>query len=327
MDGTENVHPLSKDPRWTFCKPSAGFYSSFVLLTEKGEEQKRSVSNYGHCREAIISIVRTGFQKGGFTNFQGGDKPWEGSLTPTGRILLAHPLCSGHGETKLQITMPAGAAFDHLQFSRVADALVGIPCTLLNPNRVPGDWWITKEEEVKDGNNLHWYGSDNFFLRHPTLMAIVLGLFRQSWLLCTRGFGNEVLKGIERAEVEEAISTANPKTAFILADKLRTWISVPVAVASETPGNFPFPWYPRKSKQVSHWQRFVRLQRAIRRHGYDEVMGEDFHKGWQLLDKSPQYHTGVFSFWGGHGDQKVTPAHKRIMDLGKPLSRKTDVTE
>ncbi|MCI0528699.1 MAG: hypothetical protein L0Y56_14775 [Nitrospira sp.] len=322
-----NTHPLSKDGRWTFAKPALGFHSSFVLLTGEGEEQKKSISNAGYCREAIISNIRTGFKGGGFTNFQGGGKPWEGKLKPTGKILLAHPLCSGHGETKLQIAFPTLTPFDHLQFSRVADALVGIPCTLLNPDRQPGDWWVTKKEEAKDGDFAYWYGSDNFFLRHPALMAIVLGLFRQARLLCTCGFGGEVLKGVEHAEIVEAVSTVNRKAALGLADRLRAWISVPVAAGSETAGNFPFPWYPRKAKQVSHWQRFVRLQRAAHRHGYDEVLGEDFHDGWGLLDKSPQHHTGVFSFWGGHGDQKVTPAHKRIMSLGKPLTRKTDGVE
>lgn len=342
-------HPLSGKDDWQYNQPASGVSTYYVSRDlSSGEETVRRLAHFTSCRENLISYLRQALQRLNTNKEKYGDRAWEVSLKQTHDIVLDDRRCrDGNHRTLLAIHDPIpnweiageGDHVDEEEFLQVANIVVGLPAALLDPNRRSGDWWVTPlkgfrgkapatgEAPKADGqaqqNYLRWRGVDNFVLRHPALLATLIGLYRQAYLLCACGFGPQVLDSVNHDDVVEAISEAKWKPIFALADQARPWINVPAAQNS-SPVNYPFPWHTPGRKKVSYWQRFVRLQRAVRRHGYDEVLGEDLAQGWSLLNKGTQY-TGAFSFWGVEKDLK--DAHRRIMKLGKPLKRKKDGQE
>lgn len=320
-----DTHPLYNKKEWVFTQPTIRVNSSVMLKDlATDEEIKCNITSSSSCREGMISDIRTALQRR-TTNFvKLGDRAWEGNLKLTHSISLGDPRCLGNGETVLLVHTKERVISrkDAQDFLKVSDAVVGIPCALLNPNRKPGDWWRTDPaqsyQKFKDDHyTLEWWGADNFVLQHPALFASVLGLYRQVFLLFQAGWGRKVLESIDHSRVERVLTEPSWKDALELAEQLRPWISVPVPTHGLV-SNIPFPWYPRQAKQVSYWQRFIRLQRALHRYPAEEVFGGDFVDGWALLNKGPQY-TGAFALWGEA--KTLTAAHKKLMELGKPKEK------
>lgn len=327
-------HPLTDAPGWVFTQPYMDVHSSVMIKDLKTEEESKiNIHSYAYCREGSISEIRTALQRKCTNQVKKGDKAWEVALKPTHDIILNDPRCLGAGDTVLSIhdtfdykTKQYGLKDEEVEgFLQVCDAIVGIPALLLNPNRKPGYCWRADlGEAIKPqlGNSRYigWNGADNSLLRHPALFASITGLFRQAFWLCKAGYGDRILKDLDYRRVEKVLTDPSWKEALELAESLKTWISVPTPAGGSF-HNVSFPWYPRTSKQVSYWQRFIRLQRALHHHSTDEVFGGDIFEGWTLLNKGTQF-SGAFTYWGEAG--KLTPAHKHLMGLGKPKEKKNE---
>ena len=142
------------------------------------------------------------------------------------------------------------------------------------------------------------------------MFGIVTGLYRQVALLCNAGFAEDIIEAADHDRVQETISNCDWREALSIAMDIRPWIEVPVGQNGGAL-NYPFP--------LGYWQRFMRLQRGARRHGYEALLDQDFVTGWTLLNKSSQW-TGLYAFWGQKGE--LSDYHKRLMDMGRPLKRK-----
>jgi len=101
--------------------------------------------------------------------------------------------------------------------------------------------------------------------------------------------------------------------ALLLIKKTRNWIEVPVGENGYRV-NYSFP--------LGFWRRLIRLQRAIRKVGYEETIGQTFHEGWATTGGTE--FRGAYSFWGDEGE--LTNHHKHLMKIGAPR-RQTRVTK
>ena len=320
-------HPLDGDSKWKFWKPTVTVKTTFLLL---GKGDKKSVPSHisrSGCREGILSNMKTRLREAVMkkkkvtTNKDG----WEtATFTREKRLRLfdRELIASLPGGNQIRIRdtglKPKGLPESKLkpqiveEFILVADALVGIPSVLLSHHRPEGEWWRTDHLTCinKDGE-VEWNGSDNWFLRHPILLSIVTGLYRQAAMLTACGYGPKVLDCVKRGEVEDALTTGDWRLAFGIAKQLRPWIEVPVG-AGGSEGNFPF--------SIGEWDNFDRLQRAQRRYNYLKVFGTSFYDSWGL---NPGNEGGAWSgtqtYWGFGGGENEN--HQHLMNLGEPRRR------
>ena len=196
------------------------------------------------------------------------------------------------------------------EFLQVCDRVLGPIAVLLGPWRPEGDkWWRTNPKTALrakgDRKFVYWQGSDNWFLAHPATVGIATGLYRQCFHLCGAGVADRIIKDVSEEEISEVMSTNSQKQALLLLKKTRTWVEVPVAEKGYTI-NYAFPF--------GFWRRLIRLQRAIRRHGYEESLGEDFHEGWGTTGEHA-YH-GAYHFWGEANE--LTDHDHHLMKMGAP---------
>jgi hypothetical protein len=200
------------------------------------------------------------------------------------------------------------------------DAFVGTLGVVLNPDRYQGDWWVTRPEEVAPkgarssdyGQEYRWYGSDNFFLRHPVLVSLMLGMFRQGILLFEQGFDEAALRVVKRKDVENALTNSDPELAMRILTRLRPWIEA----SDRYQESLPFV--------RGQWDRLGQLHRAIFNYGYDELFGGGLSDSWNIAkvkddDSGTRYETttGPITYWGGYKHHPVTEEGKRLAKLGK----------
>jgi hypothetical protein len=279
-----------------FEQPFMGFSTKFrtVPYKDKGAPQVHAMNYGASCREELIWDAREYLQSKTVTYKQ---KPgtWENVATLQ-RIIdiddrsLKQPFVtyfwfSGEDDydgsyNRATCMRPCCAA----RFPEVMDALVGTLGVALNPNRYVGDWWRTSPEEANKGNGdeLRWYGTDNFFLRHPVLTSLMMGMFRQAFLLFQQGFDTSMLTAINRKEVEGCLTDSDSELAMRILTKLKPWIA-----AKSPMVNLPFP--------SAHWERLRLLHRAAYNHGYDALFGPDIHKAWNLSEKSDKSDHGNYN--------------------------------
>jgi hypothetical protein len=212
-------------------------------------------------------------------------------------------------------------------FSEFMDAFAGPLGVVLNPERYTGDWWVTEPDECVKQNSgygdkvFRWFGMDNFFLNHPVLASLVLGMFRQGALLFAQGFDQAVLKKVTRKEVVDALSNSDPVLAMRILNKLRPWIEAGTNVGNASA--FPFP--------AGYWDRLPLLYKGIYKYGYEEVFDGSLMGGWnigpryggegEVLDEDAvndryEVANGPLEYWGTKGRNK-TAASKRLESLGK----------
>jgi len=330
------THPLKLDehPRWVYYKPTLSMLTEVLLVNLHNRKEtpgKAQVGGSYSCREELCNNLRNKFITLAVLVdvMNPASKPWEKAETLVGEIVLNDPKAQSvsmhvDAHTCELLTGPEtkdyaikGMTCEDLnkRVARMADIVVGIPCMLLGP---PGN---TARESIQANGN--WTGTTNFFLQHPALTALITGLYRQAFSLVRTGVDEEAYKKVPYEKVKEVLLSGDQKAALILAEELRPWILVPEPTKywNNTPFvhsnlSIPFPWYPRKRKEVSYWQRFIRLHRGIARHGLEAVLGENFNNSWVLLSNGKTFHNGVFSLWGTKG--QLTPSHKRVMEMGKP---------
>jgi hypothetical protein len=157
----------------------------------------------------------------------------------------------------------------------------------------------------------HWGGSDNWFLAHPATVAIATGLYRQCFHLCGAGIADQIFDAISEEEIKEVMSTGSQRLALQATKATRPFIEVPVG-RNGFRGNYAFA--------KGFWRRLIRLQRAIRRGGYEAAMGQTFEEGWGILDHEATEWSGLYGFWGDEED--LTDKHRHLMKAGEPRRRR-----
>jgi hypothetical protein len=318
------AHPLTENPQWKFWQPYVEAKATVLLL-----HSMKVANNEG---ELITPVSQNTCREGVLTNMR--QYLWKQTMETTGsgykkkhkrrkRIRLfdprLHEALQGANSIGIHVNglKPIGGHKEELtpeqieQYLLVADALVGLPSVLFSHRRVQGDWWRTDLRTCRQGDYVRWWGTDNWFVRHPTLLAIVTGLARQAALLSAHGFADEVLSRVERSSVEEALTTGDWRLAYGLCTELRDFIEVPNGTDGSY-NNYPFPY--------GQWKRFDRLQRAQRRHDYKKIFDSNFYDSWGLNpDAQGGGWSGAFAYWGNPG--KENEAYARLMKLGEPRRR------
>ena len=319
-------HPLSRESKWTFFQPSLGARSRYEAVNlQGGISRQHTVEGYNVCREGLLSLYRESLRVNLCKRNFSGDRTWNFVFEPKSRINLESEWARDPAGNALKIAQTHNGKLlieksEVEAFLQVCDALVGNTAVLLDPGRPKGGWWRTSLEgavanwEDYGGGCIVWQGIGNFVVLHPVLLAIMTGLFRQAVVLTHIGYAEKVLESVSRARVEEALTRCDWRIALANAKALQRWIEVPVPEkGGASPFNYAFP--------LGYWGRFLKLQRAIRRHGHEKVFGEDLLTGWGLLAKSRTW-TGAYSFWGNLEEKNTNEAQKRLLSLGRPLKRK-----
>jgi hypothetical protein len=311
-------HPLIGNPAWVFTQPRVGVQAQYVAVDlESGDREVQGLRIADTCREGVILSIRTMFQNR-LTNqkkildmgWQTHKPKWVATkdcdlLDYKGKKEVSSVLIQWH-----QSWMKGWEDFPVEKFLRVCDVVLGPVSVLLGPWRPAGDaWWKTDPMKAlashKGQNYIHWNGTDNWFLAHPATAAIATGLYRQCFHLCGAGVADQVIETLSEEEVTEVMSTNSQGLALSLIKKTRPWIEVPVG-GNGYKINYAFPF--------GFWRRLIRLQRAVRRYGYEEALGQSFHEGWGTLGGSD--FRGMYSFWGAEGE--LTDHHKHLMRVGAP---------
>ncbi len=324
----EEVHPLKETSKWQYNQPSMRVDASLMSTDLNGEGMvEHQLAADAQCREEVLSGVRGQLQ----TMFTAKDtppkgQPWGGQRTVTRKVDLSEhgfenksQSLEGHiSRISIRTTGLDYGGISHELFLRVADTIVGNVCVLLNPGRAPGEWWRTDPETAMtrtgEDQRVMWNGADNFFLFHPVLLALVLGLFRQSSHMCIAGVGERILEDLPYERTEEAMTECDYRLAISNAKALRRWIEVPPATNCGSLRNYAFP--------KGLWLRFMRLHQAMRKHSAEEIFGGPFEFGWNLIGKNYSW-TGAHGFWGLKEDDNGTPQqYNRLLELGRPAKKK-----
>lgn len=170
------------------------------------------------------------------------------------------------------------------------NTLVSLPALLLNPDRYTGDWWEQTAAQIttvpKYGGEpcLTYWGADNSILRHPALVSIMFGLFRQATMMHMEG----MLEGLERAvspvAVREALFHSDEKAALKLVQRAEPWL-----FCGKYNSYFPI-------SGPGKWELFLNLHTALYRHGFDEVFG-DVAAAWELASRGTKTLSGSHSYF------------------------------
>lgn len=319
------THPLTDNQKWIFWQPYIQAKATVFLLDsmKKADNKGEMISPVASstCREGILSNMRTYLWEKTMDGAQDGyKKTWK----RLHRIRLFDPRLHEDMQGANQIRMHENglkAKGDHKlaikkgkveEFLHVMDALVGLPSVLLSHRRPEGEWWRTDPKNCRNvADYICWNGTDNWFMRHPTLIAISTGLARQAAMLTAHDLGHLVLDTVDRGDVEEALTTGNWKLAYGLCEKLQPMIEVPNGVGGAFQ-NYPFPY--------GQWNRFDRLQRAQRRHNYEKVFQGSFYDCWGLnKEAAGGKWSGSFAYWGNPGKENAN--FDLLMKLGEPRRR------
>lgn len=320
-----------------FDQPFMGFSTKFRSQPLRGGKARTHILNYGgSCREELIWDTREYLQQKSVAT-QKIRGTWRIRQVKTHRLDVDHRSLKQPNITHLWLNEDEDFSGDFSKlvcyraccvdkFLEMMDALVGSLGVVLNPDRYEGNWWVTGPEEATKKitygpPEYRWFGIDNFFLHHPVLTSLVMGLFRQGSLLFQQGFDEAILKTVKRKEVEEALTNSDPVLAMQILTKLRPWIEVPQK------GYLNLAPFPR-----GYWNRLGLLHRALYKYGYDEVFAGDLQNSWNihdseeggdedLIENNPRYEvsTGPMKYWGTYRNlaRTVSVDGKRLAQLGK----------
>jgi hypothetical protein len=308
-----------------YWQPYLGFSSKVMTrpLSGKADATLHSMNYAAECREELVWDIRQYFQNKA-VDWKTENHSWQKSATISREIDLDDRRLKQPGVTYLYL----GAQEDTWEetgnpmckrpccasrFPHLVDAITGTVGVLLSEDRYVGDWWQTEPELVckPDGRGAEyrWYGSDNFFLRHPALVSMFLGSFRQSVLLFTQSFDEAISKAVKRQDVEDCLTNSDPDLAMRIMTKLRPWIEVKQRVTS-----YPFAH--------GYWDRLRKLHRAISNYGYDELFGGDIAHSWKIArgtdddDRRRGVANGAIQYFGTN-NKNLTDAGKRLNRLGR----------
>lgn len=319
------AHPLTNEKNWIFWQPYVQVKSTVLLMDSMkiANDKGKLISpiSSSTCREGILSNMRQYLWDQTMEHKQDGYKK---VFKRVHRVRLFDPRLHEklQGANQIRIhehglkrkgdhagIIPKGNIELWLE---LMDALVGLPSVLLSHRRPEGEWWKTDLKHCRDVvDHVSWNGTDNWFMRHPTLIAIITGLTRQAALLTAHGLAKQVLELVERNQVEDALTTGNWKLAYGLCEKLKPYIEVPNGSGGSFQ-NYPFPY--------GQWKRFDRLQRAQRRHNYEKIFQGNFYDCWGLSKEGTGGRwSGSFDYWGNPGTENEK--FDLLMKLGEPRRR------
>jgi len=187
----------------------------------------------------------------------------------------------------------------YTELIQIADAVTGLVCLILNPDRYCGNWWRTTAQDAMGTRpgRFVWYGTDNFFLAHPALTSIVFGLFRQSLQLVRAGQASTLSTRAPRAEVRKALDQSDHERALYLVKKLKPLIASPVKTRR----------YPIRS---TNFDFLFDLHKAIYKHGFEKVFGAP-SKPWNFqVIYSDGY--GSYDYFGASASTNTARRIKRL---------------
>lgn len=289
-------------------QPPLGFATKVRIIPLEGERKPADIhrlSSSSICREGLIYQIRRDLglrlservecrSSWGFRFFKRElaaevDLGFEGTHQPD--------------VTKMWINLPKPGQGrpPYTELIQTADAVTGLVCLILNPDRYCGNWWRTTAQDAKASapSRFVWYGTDNFFLAHPALTSIVFGLFRQSLRLVKAGQVGALSTLAPRAEVRKALDQSDHERALHLVKRLKPLIACPLKTRQ----------YPIRS---INFDFLFDLHKAIYKHGFEEVFGAP-SKAWncQMLysDKN-----GSYSYFGASAS---TNTARRIKELAR----------
>jgi hypothetical protein len=308
-------HVLTGNPLWRFSKPYVGFKTNYTTV-EKNTDQRqvKALAIADTCRETVIYNTRE-ILRSTLTNV--GNRSMHSTPKEVRMLDLSDPETSSSAALCVYI---GGADQEKLrEFLHICDVVLGPVCVLLDPNRQKGTWWRTDPEAalVSIGPSARtyvaWQGSGNWFLAHPTLMAIATGLYRQCYQLFRAGMYDQINGLFQHGEVRRVMTARNRALALRMLRVTRPYIEVPAGEGGSS-ANYAFP-----AGKMRSWRRLLRLQRAVIRHGYRETFDQTFGEGWGLAGSLYEL-TGVYDFWGEEGE--LTGAHKHLMKVGAPVRKR-----
>ena len=303
-----------------YDQPFIGFRTQFRSrpITGRNTSRTHTINYGGSCREELVWDSREYLQGKAVTWKPKKDSYWEKVAILTRTLDLDHPNLKQPETTYLWVKGDEEVGFCHRpccisRFPELLDAIVGPVAVALNPDRYEGNWWTTSPEETasSDFDEIRWYGTDNFFLRHPVLTSLMMGMFRQGVLLHNQGYDEAILKAVKRKDVEECLTNADPVLAMRLLKSLRPWLEV----SSAHSAHFAFA--------KGYWNRLNLLHRSIYKHGYQTLFDADLQQSWNIGNVNNktnghgryQVANGPVAYWGTTGN-KVTKAGKRLVKLG-----------
>lgn len=316
---SKTSHVLRGNELWVFSQPLLGFSTHYKLTDHKTKKsQITTLRSESSCRETLIFNIRQVFQNILYTKCRTGTNQWAVKLVKNKDLDLTDNLLKTRGMTVLNIGKgvfgPTSSNFVK-KFIKVTDIVMGPLMVLLSDGRPQGEWWKTPEDSIyqkhKNFDCICWYGTDNFFMRHPALVSLVTGLYRQSALLCKAKMSDRIIESIDYNRIEECLSSGDCKLAIELVNETRQWIEVPIGKIGSNE-HYPFP--------LGQWRQLKCLQRARRRHGYNKILDQDFIQSWSLGDTINIDWSGMNSFWGNRTAN--TANRQRLLELGKLIRRK-----
>lgn len=306
-----------------YDQPFIGFRSQFRSVPiGKGKSVTRTINYGGSCREELVWDAREYLQSQS-VSWKKVRGTWRNKVTLTSTIDIDAPALKQPLVTYLWVNEEdwdgnykqiCRRACCLSSFPELLDAVAGPVAVLLNPDRYLGDWWTTSAKETLAGGEMRWYGTDNFFLRHPVLTSLMMGMFRQGVLLHQQGFDESILKSVKRKDIEDCLSNADPVLAMRILRRLRPWLEVTKNLS------------PHFAFAKGHWDRLGQLHKAIYKHGYDTLFDADIQRSWNIgapetdefgdVIDNDRYGVpnGPVAYWGSSNQ---TEAGKRLIKLGR----------
>ena len=233
-------------------------------LSGKISYQKLRISVAANCREVLAYKVRDRLIKEHLKARIDLILDWPEGHQPDITVLKAY----NTGSSKLPSNIKSAI--------EVNDALTGIVCLLLNPNRYYGNWWRTPIKQTHThtvGNSyFSWYGTDNFFLAHYSLLSLVFGVFRQALSISKSDQGQVIERLAPRKEVVKALNQSDPDRALYLFNRLQP---VFTAHSNYTASTIPI--------RGANFNFIIELHKALYKYGFTKVLGSP-EEAWRLKE-------------------------------------------
>jgi len=288
-------------------RPQLGFFTKVGAVPRDPAKKKykpklHTIGASSYCREQINSQIRSRV-----TNISCRRQDptyWASPLSKRFDIDLDLEQLHQPDVTNLWIHVSPSAPKRHKSYYRnlieTTDALTGLTCLVLNPNRYCGNWWRTPLPNSKKTTSVFsWYGTDNFFLAHPAITSMVLGLFRQSAALTAEDIGPTLQILVPRAEVRKALDASDHERALYLIKRLK-----PLIVSPGKTRFFPI--------REAHFDFLFDLHQSIYKHGLKKVFGE-LTDAWNVEGNYWTSPGGSYSYFGSQASGVAAQKIKKMV--------------
>lgn len=292
-------YPTSSN--WRFYQPALCLKSVFQKESlEDGTERVVTFRHTRTCREGTIADITQTLKRNSVVT-KTEPNSWRQTHVRTHKITLDFDGAYAPGATQLGVARRMHAQVDHTNLYEMLDCLLGPIAVLLHPNRPKGEWSLYRRLAK---TQIFWGGVDNSILRHPSLVAITLGLFRQAILLEQQGFYKAFRETAEQGEAQRIMVEVDIEAARKMVQNMRPWIEV-VPGQGGAHRNYPFPkGYFSRSETLIDAIGVTSLARVFPG-GPQNTWGVT--RGWAVR--------GVWEHWGEKGSP--TKAFKNLITLAE----------